>query len=329
MIDGIFFIEAILNSKQLIYFQATADLKSIAAASRKLDVAQPSITLQIDNLEHELGCVLFTRDYKGMQLTESGEKFYQHASAILRQIEQSKSDVSALAEGLSGRLIIGMNQPTCNSLAVPLVALFKERYPDVDLDLRTSLSFSLNQALRSGEIDLAISSPDGSDMSGLDAEYLFRERLFVVMGKSPNNPALRPLLSESQISFTELAKHELLVTSNQDSLGHVVMQFEKTAKVSLRRKRPFGQLMTSLRYVTEGHGLLLTPSSSFFHLQANNQIHALEVIEPELWRDVYIMKRTDRPETQLLRTASRLIREVRDRESKAGHWLGVVEEAAT
>lgn len=315
-------MEAVLNSKQLIYFQTAADLKSIAAASRRLDVAQPSITLQIDNLEHELGCVLFKRDYKGILLTESGEKFYQHATAILRQIEHSKSDVLALEEGLKGRLIIGMNQPTCNTLAVPLVALFRERYPEVEIDLRTSLSFSLNQALRAGEIDLAISSLDGSDMQGFDTEFLFRERLFVVMGKAPKNPILNPLLSDRQISFSELAKHELLVTSNNDSLGYLVNQYEKKTGIKLNRQRPFGQLMTSLRYVTEGFGLLLTPSSSFFHLQLNNQIHALEVVEPELWREVLIMRRTDRPETQLIRTATQLIKEIRNKESSAGQWVG-------
>lgn len=81
--------------------------------------------------------------------------------------------------------------------------------------------------------------------------------------------------------------------------------------------------MTSLRYVTEGYGLLLTPSTSFHHLLENDQLHILEVVFPELWRDVYIKVRADRPNTNLIRAAKELIREVQHSEVLAGHWLGV------
>ena len=316
-----------MNSKQLLYFLTTAELQSISAASRKLDVAQPSITLQIDNLEHELGCVLFERDYKGMRLTDSGEEFKLHAQTIVRQIEQSKADIKSKGASLSGPLVIGMNQPTCNSLAVPLVTKFKERYPNVDLDLRTALSYNLKQALQKGEIDLAVLSYDGGDAGGLEFDFLFREQLYVVMGIEPKNEKLQPLLSVNEISCSELAGYELMVTSKQDSLGYIVSEYEKTSGVSLRKVRPFGQLMTSLRYIVDGFGLLLTPSTSFFHLLESKQVHALEVQEPTLWRDVYLVRKSDRPKTDLMRIACQLIEEVRDEEHAAGHWQGAKNRA--
>lgn len=316
-----------MNSKQLLYFLTTAELQSISAASRKLDVAQPSITLQIDNLEHELGCVLFERDYKGMRLTDSGEKFKLHAQTIARQIEQSKADIKPKGSSLSGPLVIGMNQPTCNSLAVPLVTKFKERFPNVDLDLRTALSYNLKQALQKGEIDIAISSFDGGEARGLEFDFLFREQLYVVMGIEPKREELEQLLLKNVISCSELAGYELMVTSKQDSLGYLVSEHEKKSGISLKKVRPFGQLMTSLRYIVDGFGLLLTPSTSFFHLIENKQVHALEVQEPSLWRDVYLVRKADRPKTDLIRIACQLIEEVRDEEYAAGHWRGTVNRA--
>ena len=70
-----------MNTKQLIYFLKTAELCSIAGAARDLGVAQPSISLQLDNLEHELGTQLFERDYRGVTLTESGQLFSDRPTA--------------------------------------------------------------------------------------------------------------------------------------------------------------------------------------------------------------------------------------------------------
>ena len=85
-----------MNSKQLTFFLKTAELNSIAAAARALDVAQPSIGLQLENLEHELGANLFERSFRGVVLTQSGQIFRAHAESIMRQMEQAKCDVASV-----------------------------------------------------------------------------------------------------------------------------------------------------------------------------------------------------------------------------------------
>ncbi len=80
--------------------------------------------------------------------------------------------------------------------------------------------------------------------------------------------------------------------------------------------------MTTLRYVMDGHGILLAPTSAFFHLQDTNQIEAVEIIEPNLWRDVAITTTSDRPQTVLLNASIPLIKEVTKSEWLAGRWQG-------
>ncbi|MBN1007740.1 LysR family transcriptional regulator [Amphritea pacifica] len=311
-----------MNTKQLVYFLKTAELSSIAAAARELDIAQPSISLQLENLEHELGTSLFDRDYRGVRLTETGQLFRVHAESILRQVDQAKLDIRQTEEEPAGRLALGMTQPIGNVVSVPLLTLVEQRYPKIELDLFAGLSYNLSSQLLSGEIDLAISSPDGSDMKQLTREILLREKLYLAMGANPRNSSHEALRNRSQIAFAELAEHEVIVTGRQDSLGYLLRQYEQQTSVKVRQKPAFGQLMTTLRYVSDGYGMLLSPSSSFYHLEAIGQIHALEVIEPSMERDVYISTAANRPRSSLIRAVIPLIHEVVRQEHRAGHWRG-------
>ena len=311
-----------MNSKQLSYFLKVVELNSIAATARALEVAQPSISLQIDNLEHELGTCLFERSFRGVELTQSGQIFHAHAVSIMRQMAQAKSDVHQFEHEPSGVLSIGMTQPIGNIISVPLLALVEQRFPKITLELHAGLSYNLSSQLRSGEIDLAISSPDGTDMSQMRQVKLLREKLFIAVGCDPKVSSHKMLNSSKTITFEALANHEVIVTGVRDSLGYVLRQYEQSTGIKLSHKPAFGQLMTTLRYVMDGHGILLAPTSAFFHLQDTNQIEAVEIIEPNLWRDVCITTDADRPQTALLNTVMSLIKEVAKTEWLAGRWQG-------
>ncbi|WP_137170095.1 LysR family transcriptional regulator [Marinomonas sp. FW-1] len=311
-----------MNSKQLTFFLKTAELNSIAAAARALNVAQPSISLQLENLEHELGAILFDRSFRGVVLTQSGQVFHAHAESILRQMEQAKCDVQQLEQEPSGVLSIGMTQPIGNIISVPLLALVDERYPKITLDLHAGLSYNLSNQLLSGEIDMAISSPDGSDMSQIRQVKLFREKLFLAVGRETKVASYRKLIDLKTIRFAELAHHEVIVTSPRDSLGYVLSQYEEETGITLPHKAAFGQLMTTLRYVVDGHGVLLSPTSAFYHLLQTNQIQAIEIVEPTLWREVCLSTAVDRPQSALLNAVIPLIKEVTRAEWESGRWQG-------
>ena len=132
-----------MNTRQLTYLLACARTGSIAAAARELDVAQPSISQQLAALEHELKTVLLERDHKGVRLTAAGERFVPAARAALQQLDSVRLDLQDAGEP-SGKVAIGMTQPTGNALAIPLYADISRRYPGIELDLYTGLSEGVN-----------------------------------------------------------------------------------------------------------------------------------------------------------------------------------------
>lgn len=311
-----------MNRKQLTYFLKTAELRSIAAAARALDVAQPSISQQIANLEHLLGTTLFERDYRGVSLTENGERFRRHAESIIRQMDQAKLDIQLSELEPAGKLSIGMTQPIGNIIAVPLLAALEDKYPKIELDLYTGLSYRMVELLKGGALDIALSSPDNSDMSGVLQEKVFCEQLFVAIGAETKNDSIASLQRHTSITFKELAQHEVLVTSQQDSLGYTLHQYEQETGIKLKHRTPYGQLMTTLQYVADGYGVMLAPSSAYFHLKKMGLVQEIEIVEPTLYRDVILSSMINRPKTNLMAAVRGQILSVIQEVYSLGLWRG-------
>lgn len=309
-----------MNQKQLEYFVAVAECGSIAAAARQMEVAQPAISQQLMKLEHALKSTLVERDHRGARLTESGERFLLHAQAILRQIKTAREDILQSAAEPGGVVAIGMNQAVGNVVAVPLLELVRERYPKIELDLYTGLSPTLMQWLRESEVDVLLTSQDNSDTTGVQCTPILREKIYLVASmQTQKHPELLP---RESITFAELAKLPVMVTSRRDSLGYALHQYEQQTGIVLQKRPAYGQLMTTLRYVTDGDALLLAPSSAFFHLATLQQVHVLEVIEPEINRDVFIMRSLERPLSHAQQAVIECLQAVVEVANTAQKWCG-------
>ncbi len=313
-----------VNTKQLTYFVKSAELGSIAAAARELDISQPSISQQISVLEHELKTTLFSRDVRGVCLTENGERFLAHARSVLRQLNQAQSELHQASTIPTGQVALGMTQPICNILAVPLVSMMEREFPGIELSIYTGYSSDLSRMMQSGTLDIAVSSHDDSDNTHIRHERFFRENIYLIIGQNRTFDFPDEYLQQGSIPFEALQHHDVMVTSRTDSLGFLIEQYEQETGHYLRKRQPYGQLMTTLRYVTEGHGMLITPSSSFFHLERSQEVQALEIIEPALYRDVYLMTPSDRPLTNAMAQVIEQIRNLTKQENANGHWRGLL-----
>ena len=311
-----------MNTKQLHYFLATIDKGSISGAARELDIAQPAISQQIAKLEHELQAQLFVRDFRGVKLTESGVKFLDHAKTIMRQIDAAKSDIKDTEENPCGTVVIGMTQSICNVLSVPLLAETKRRYPGIHLKIKMGLSYMLHDWLRLGKLDLALSFPDGADMTAVHRERLILEDIYLAVSSTPKDAAQKHIIQRNSISFRELAKHEVIVTGREDALGYLLHQHELETGIRIKKESGIEQLMSALRSVTEGDSMLLAPSSATFHLEEINQITTVKIVEPEIKREVFIMTLIDRPQSNSLRKVTESIKKVATQANEKSHWRG-------
>lgn len=311
-----------MNTKQLVFFIAAANKNSITAAARELDVAQPAISQHLANLEYELKTKLFERDFRGVRLTESGRRFYEHAVTIMEQVEVAKTDIISNQKNPIGTVSIGMAQAVCNVLAIPLLEEVNIRYPNIKLQLQCASPDFLNKWLSNGEIDLAVSYENTFCERHFSQLRLIKEKIYLVVGSQNTKLEYKELLHKQQIRFEDIAHFEIVMPNEQDPLVQMLKRYEKETGIEIKRKQNYGLLMTSLRYVTDGLGLILLPSSAFFHLKKQSMINAIEIIEPNISRDVLLIHNTQHANSIAKQAIYDLVKEITLEANEDGRWQG-------
>src|SRR6202789_1856971 len=145
-----------MELRHLRYFTAVVESKGYREASRRLHIAQPSISEAVSDLEHELGLKLFSRTHRNARITPEGEIFYAAAVRILQQAETAILTAKRAAQGEVGRLSIGFIGSATLSFLPDLIRRYKLEYPNVTLALHDLYPVELDKACDRGEIDVAI-----------------------------------------------------------------------------------------------------------------------------------------------------------------------------
>ena len=143
-----------MELRHLRYFIAIGEEQHYGRAARRLRVAQPALSRQIQDLEEELGFELFERLPRGVRLSLAGQLFLEDARRILLEISDAATRAGRVARGLSGTLRIGFTENSCWRGAAPeSFRRFRELQPDAELQLQPSASAEQIEAIRSGRLD--------------------------------------------------------------------------------------------------------------------------------------------------------------------------------
>ena len=188
-----------MKFRQLEYFCAVAEEKSISAAARELHVAQPPISRQIAQLEEELGVQLFLRGSKGMVLTDAGQNLYQQAQQIFQDLRRVEDSVRSVGTGMSGRIKLGVIY-SAMPYALPYINKYHSKYPQVELFIRVGSPQELIEALNRGELHVLFLRTAAREPSGLQERILGEDALELIM-REDMDPA--PELSEVPIERLE------------------------------------------------------------------------------------------------------------------------------
>jgi LysR family cyn operon transcriptional activator len=145
-----------MEIRQLQYFLAVASHQHFSRAAEHLHVSQPSLSVQISGLEDELGTRLFDRLGRKVILTQAGELFRIHAERALRVLEQAAHVVHEVQGAKRGRLVVGALSTVNSYLITPLVTKFKQRFPEIQLQVHAQPSSEVVSGLLAHRLDLGI-----------------------------------------------------------------------------------------------------------------------------------------------------------------------------
>lgn len=176
-----------MNFRQLEYFAAVAEAKSISRAARELHVAQPPISRQISMLEDELGVCLFLRNNKGIELTEAGRSLYQQSQQMFQNLRLMADSVRDVDAGLRGQIKLGVVYSNIPVVMEHLKA-YHEAYPQVELYVRMGSPNDLLSDLDHGKLHALYLRSQSEEPTGLREKILGEEPLELVM-RASTDPA--------------------------------------------------------------------------------------------------------------------------------------------
>ena len=143
-----------MELRHLRYFVAIGEEQHYGRAARRLRVAQPALSRQIQDLEEELGFKLFERLPRGVKLSTAGRLFLDDAWRILQEVSEAAARAGRVARGLAGTMRVGFAENASWHGVVPdSFRRFRELQPDAELQLHPAASSAQLEAIRSGRLD--------------------------------------------------------------------------------------------------------------------------------------------------------------------------------
>lgn len=246
-----------MELRQVRYFLTLAEECHFGRAAARLHVAQPALSQQIKQLEHELGTPLFHRSTRHVELTEAGRHLIGYARTLLSEADRARAHMSELATGHAGRVSIGFIGTATYDLLPRVARSVRARLPGITLDLRGELlTPQLTDGLLDGTYDLAVLRA-GAGTEGLTTTTLRTEPLVAVL------PTHHPLASAERISLSSLADEPFVIhpAQSRSAMYDRVLAACRRAGFRPPSLTEVGETATLVVLVAAGHGVALVPQS--------------------------------------------------------------------
>ena len=238
-----------MEIRQLKAFVAIAESGTFTAGALRVHVTQAAISMQIRQLENELGARVFVRAPRHVILTEAGEHLLQRARQILREHDAAVEEIAALAGAERGRLRVG--SASAMVLTEPLPKILKElrkQHPAAEIAVISGTSEALVDQILSGELDIAfVSLP--VDARGIQTERLRDDQLVAIA--SPRHK----LAKQRTVSAYTLAGEKLILGERGGNTRRLIDQFFAQAGVTLHVVMELSRQAAIRRMVEEDMGV--------------------------------------------------------------------------
>jgi len=304
-----------ISLRQIRYFVAVAKSGSFSAAAQIAHVSQPSLCVQMKQLEQEIGAKLLWRHARGVELTAAGTAFLPHATAALKEIKRAEEAVAALNASHVAEISLGVTPTSGRALVADLLRKCRESTRTPKLLFREGLSDELWKLVADGELDASFCY-DPSEAPTMRIVPLYREDLFLV---GPRNI----LAAADAVDRAALGNFPLVLGYRGHRTRHFIEVAARAAGADLRTVEEI-EPRTLKRELLVRHGRCSIVPYGLFLDEIKSGELAARLIKPRLTRTVALLFNASLPATaqHFLLTAVRSIVKQRIGERELG-WRAV------
>ncbi|KQU54382.1 LysR family transcriptional regulator [Bosea sp. Leaf344] len=292
-----------ITLKQLRYFAALARHRHFGRAAEECHVSQPALSLQIQELEAQLGCRLVERRRGAVALTEMGEEVETRARRILLEAAELVDHARHRPTLLSGELDLGVIPSIAPYLLPATLPLLQKRHPALDLRLRETQTATLLDELAGGLLDVALLSLP-VDRAGLETLPLLADPFLLVMPSGP-------VAQGAPHSPEEALEGNLLLLEEGHCLRDQALSFCGAGGAGSRRQYGASSLSTIMQMVANGFGATLMPAMALpIEYRADMPVTLHRFAEPQPSRAIGLAWRRTSPRREDFEALGAILSEV-------------------
>ena len=275
-----------MEFREISTFLQVAQYQSFSKAARHLGYSQAAVTIQIKQLEQELGVHLFDRIGKQISMTHQGQVFYQYAVSIRNELEQAKNAVSDPST-LSGKLCLGTIESICASIFPDLLAEYHRLHPEVTISIVTDSPGVLLDRMNENTIDIVYLLDrriyDNRWCKTLEEP---EENIFVA---SPDHELA---LVKRELELDEVLRFPFFLTEKDASYRHMLEQYLASINRSVKPFLEIGSTEFIIHMLLKNTGISFLPKFTVQRELQQKQLTALNVrgFQMQTWRQIFYHK---------------------------------------
>lgn len=272
-----------MDIRQLKYFiEIVHSNFNLSAASMKLNISQPALSMLIKKFEQNENTKIFQRNRGSISgLTSVGENFYNHALRVVDAYEQMYGDLRRSIAALNGHMRLGIPQLVVTVLCTEFLGSLVSKYNKATFTVDEAGAHDLKKKLMLGEIDSAfLLGPTGLDPQNFHETEVEHDELRVYMS------AEHPLAGKDRLKWRDLSGYSLVTFDDTYMIHHKMIQKLNTYHVNARvamTSKSWDFLLESVRH-SDHITMLPAPISQYYNLQ---DMRELKIEDPILWQVMY------------------------------------------
>lgn len=304
---------------QLEYMVALDTYRHFALAAEKCFVTQPTLSMQIQKLEDELGVKVFDRTKQPVIPTEIGTSIIAQARNTLREAGMIQQLINDQKDTLTGELRIGIIPTLAPYLLPPLYKTMREKYPMLNLVIKESITEEVIHELKNNRLDCSIVVTPLKDVS-IKEEVLFYEELFVYVSKK------NVLADKKYVLANEIDPNQLwLLEEGHCFRSQILNLCELRRSSDFHFKYETGNIETLKRMVDKSDGITILPELAVMEFTPSQLKLVKRLKQPSPAREVSLVTHRDHIKTKLIKTLKEEILQIVPPQMQRIHNKKVVE----
>jgi LysR family hydrogen peroxide-inducible transcriptional activator len=281
---------------QLEYLVALDTYRHFGSASGKCFVTQPTLSMQIQKLEEELGVKIFDRTKQPVIPTEIGANIIAQARVVLREAATIRQMIRDQKDGLSGELRMGIIPTLAPYLLPSLYKVMHVKYPQLNLLIKETITEEVVDELKNNRLDCGLIVTPLKDPS-IKEDVLFYEELFVYLSKKNS------LIEKKFILAHEIDPRQLwLLEEGHCFRSQILNLCELQKRSDLHFRYETGNIETLKRMVEKSDGITILPELAVRELSKAQSKLVRRLKEPSPAREVSLVTHRDHIKTKLIKT---------------------------